>query len=42
MVSNLYVRQANLNVILASQVVQIEEQWPVDVKDWVRLRAHVQ
>jgi len=45
-VSNLYVRQANLKVILeltGSQcsVVQREEQWPVVVKGWVRLREQL-
>jgi len=43
-VSNLYVRQANLKVILeltGSHVVQREEQWPVVVKGWVRLREQL-
>jgi len=39
-VSNLYVRQANLKVILeltgTASVVQREEQWPVVVKRWVK------
>ena len=44
MVSNLYVRQANLKVILELQVaivVQREEQWPVVVKGWVRLHEQL-